>query len=64
MCENNSDLHERFIDEQQGGVVIFLNNGIKLNGYIKECGDMSLILVRKDVEQIVFLHAIATIGSN
>ena len=64
MCENNLDLHEEFIDEQQGSVVIFLNNGIKLNGYIKKYDALSLTLVRNDEDMIVFFHSISTMGGN
>jgi RNA chaperone Hfq len=57
-------LQQKFIDacvQTEALVAIFLSNGTKLMGYVKELGEDCLILERDGAQQLVLISAVATI---
>ncbi len=49
------------LKEDGDSLTIFLTNGIKLQGKITWCDDLSLMLYRDGITQLVYQHAISTV---
>jgi host factor-I protein len=54
----------RVLKDEKHAVVIFLVNGVKLQGSISYFDDTTILLTREDNHQVVYKHAISTIMSS
>jgi len=56
-------LDDKYLQKHKGKLVaIFLMNGVKLEGTLKEYDDYSLTLERDGVEQLMWKHSGATVS--
>jgi host factor-I protein len=56
------DAFLRHLHENRIPVLMFLANGVRLQGYIRSFDKFSIQLVRGDSSQVVFKHAISAIN--
>ena len=62
----SSNVQESFLEharKERLNVTVYLMNGTKLTGRIKDFDRFSIILQNNGIDQMLFKHAISTIGS-
>lgn len=58
---NVQDLFLNALRKEKSSVVVFLVNGVKLQGVITWFDNFSMLLVRDEHSQLIYKHAISTV---